>query len=425
MKCLSHAGAAIAALALFLGMEAPARAEEPVIGEVLEVLRERGIIDEAKHAELVSKNDAYEEEHAGLLGRIEWTGDFRARLENFWYDRDDLGVDRANRARGRYRLRIQGKATVNDHTDVVFRLASGTGDIRSTNKSFGSGNDFDPDDIFIDQAYAQFQAPKSWLGEATGVSAMVGKTKNPFTWKNGKDYLLWDHDINPEGGAVMLTHGFSDAMKGYVTAGYYVLDENSRSEDPHLTAFQGGLDLTPSELVDFGVRGSFYSFASLNEAFVTRTAGAGAVTDDDYRVVEIAAYARYKGVESWPVLLFGHYARNLDAGTVSTFTGSDEDTAWGVGVEVGDKKEFVKLGFGYYEAEANYFPAQFTDSDLFDGFTNRKGFTVYGSRQILPGTDLNLTLFSSQELRSGLPVFARSVGNADRLRLQTDIVVKF
>ncbi|MCP3985089.1 MAG: hypothetical protein GY723_11920 [bacterium] len=396
-----------------------------MVEDVLEILRERGIIDEAKHAELVSKNQAYEEENQGLLGRIEWSGDFRARLEHLWYDRDDTGSNRADRTRARYRLRITGKAKVNDYTKVVFRLASGTGDIRSTNKTFGSGNDFDPDGIFIDRAYVEFKAPKTWLGESTGVKAIIGKTKNPFLWKNGKDYMLWDHDINPEGGALMVDHQFSDAMRAYVTGGYYVIDENSTSEDPHMTGFQGGVDYSPAELLDVGARGSFYSFASLNESFLGRSTAVGAVTDDDYRVFELAGYLRYRGIEDWPVLIFGHYARNLDAGKVSSFTGSDEDTGWGVGLEVGDKKKYLKLGFGYYAVEANFFPAQFTDSDLFDGRTNRKGFTLYGSKQILSGTDLNITLFQSNELRSGLPVFASSVRNADRLRLQTDLVVKF
>ena len=81
--------------------------------------------------------------------------------------------------------------------------------------------------------------------------------------------------------------------------------------------------------------------------------------------------------------------------------------------------------FGYHVSEASFFPTQFTDSGLFDGLTNRKGSSVSASRQILPGTDLNFTLFKSDDLRGGLPVFGRSVRNSDRVRLQSHIVVKF
>lgn len=406
----------------FVG-SAELRAEEPVIGEVLQIMRERGLIDEAKHAELVSRNAAYEEENTGLLGKIEWSGDLRARLENFWYDEDDLGSERANRTRGRYRLRIAAKAKVNEWTTVRFRLASGLDDIRSTNVSFGNVNDFNNDGIRIDQAFIEFKAPKPWLGENNSLKLLVGKSSNPFRWKNGKDYLIWDSDITPEGASLLFESRPYENTRAYATVGYYISDENSTSQDPHVTAVQGGVDYAPSELVDVGLRGSFYSFASLNPEFLMRSSVAGAVTDDGFRTFEIAGYARYKGIEDWPILLYGHYARNLDAGTAAM--SSDEDTGFGVGLEVGDKKKNVKLGFGYYLSEANYFPAQFTDSDLFDGRTNRKGFTVYGSRQVLPNTDLNVTLFKSDELRSGLPTFETSVRNADRIRLQTDIVVKF
>lgn len=416
---------ALALIVLGSFVTAPALAEEPVIGEVLQILKDRGLIDEAKHSELVAKNSSYEEEHKSLLGRIEWSGDFRARLENFWHSEDGLGSQRANRTRARYRLRLGGKARINDFTKVVFRIASGEGDHRSTNRTLGKGDDFDPDSIFIDRAYIELKAPKGWIGEGNGLKLLAGKTKNPFRWKNGKDYMLFDSDVNPEGGALLFETQPLERLRAYLTAGYYVIDENSKSEDPHFTGIQGGVDLDLSETLRLGGRASWYSFASLNPAFLERASNVGAATDDDFRVLELAGYLKVESVPDWPVLLYGHYARNVDAGRVSTSTGSDEDTGWGVGVELGDKKKFAKLGFGYYRLEANFFPAQFIDSDLFDGKTNRKGFTFYGSRQILPGTDLNITLFKGEELHGALPVYASSVKDADRIRLQTDIVVKF
>ena len=143
-------------------------------------------------------------------------------------------------------------------------------------------------------------------------------------------------------------------------------------------------------------------------------------------VAEIAGYLRFTGIENWPVLLYGHYAKNFDADSSDVFPAAgEEDTGWGLGLEVGDKKKYVKVGAGYYRVEANFWPAQFTDSDLFDGRTNRKGWTFYGSRQILPNTDLNVTFFVSEPLRETIPDFANSVSRSDRMRLQTDLVVKF
>ena len=112
--------------------------------------------------------------------------------------------------------------------------------------------------------------------------------------------------------------------------------------------------------------------------------------------IEGTVYLKGNFFEDWPILLYGTYANNLDAERSVLFPGvGEEDNAWIVGFEVGDKEKWVKLGVLYAHQEANAFPAFFTDSDLFDGRTNRKGFTVYGSRALGKGVDLNLTLFDS------------------------------
>ena len=83
---------------------------------------------------------------------------------------------------------------------------------------------------------------------------------------------------------------------------------------------------------------------------------------------------QFKQIEAWPLLVYAQFAQNLDAESISG--AGKQDTGWGAGVEVGDKKNLVQIGAGYYSQEANFSPAQFTDSDLFDGFTNREGWLV-------------------------------------------------
>ena len=67
----------------------------------------------------------------------------------------------------------------------------------------------------------------------------------------------------------------------------------------------------------------------------------------------------------------------------------------------------------------------FVDSDLFDGRTNRKGWVIYGSREIFKNTDLNLTTFVSDAIEKASPAFDDSVPGAERVRVQADILVKF
>jgi hypothetical protein len=411
-----------------LGAVAPAAAEDnPAVVETLEILRERGFIDEAKHAELVAKNQAWEASHPSLLSRLEWGGDFRGRLENFWYQEDDFGIDTQDRNRARYRLRLGARAKVNDVVTAGFRVASGEGDHRSTNQSFGREDDFGPDALWIDQAYVELGVPKRFLAEGVSVKSIVGKQANPFLWKNGKDFMIWDQDITPEGVGFQIAGAPTEMLSLYGNAGYFIVDENGGSKDPHVIAFQGGFGLAPTDCFDFGLRASWYDWRSVNDPFLTRVSETGSLITDtsDYQVVELAGYGRITKFERWPILLYGHIAQNLDADSIA----GDEDLGWGAGLEVGDKKNLVMIGAGYYHLEANFSPSQFTDSDLFDGYTNREGFLVYAAREIFKNTELNLTFFSGEEIEDGadfdLSVVDPDVTSAERFRLQTDIVVKF
>jgi len=433
------------ALVLALSFCAPAfaAANDGVIQEVLGILKERGIVDAARYTELMSKNESYSEKHDKLLGRIELSGDLRGRFENFRYNGDALGKTRADRSRMRYRLRIKGKAEINRYIDAVFRIASGGGDPRSTNNTLGNGQDFMADPVSIDMAYLQFNAPEEWL-PATKAKLRFGKTPNPFTWKKGKDYLVWDHDLNPEGVGVQLASRPEENLQLLLNTGFFILKENSTSKDPSLFGLQAAAIYDVSETVQIGARTSWYKFSSLDPAFFGApmravafgniadglTNGAPSRRNDGINIISASAFVGWNGSEDWPILLNAQLVHNLDAASSALFSRApgSEGTGWGGSIEVGDKTKYVKAGFGYYHEEANYFPAQFTDSDLFDGFTNRRGWTLYFSRQIFANTDLDFTMFKSDAIRESLPDFAASTLNGatgNRFRFQADVVVKF
>ncbi len=414
-------GAAIALLAL---VSAPASAaEDAVINEVLAILKERGIVDEARYGELVAKNQAYETKQTSLLSKIVWTGDFRARLENFWFQQDDLGGEADNRHRGRYRLRLGATLPVNEWVTAGFRLASGETENRSTNRSLGAGDDFDRDTIAIDEAFLQFKLPI----EAGNTLLVFGKQSNPFLWKNGKDYMTWDPDYSPEGLSLRWTMQPSSAVSVFANAGYFIIDENASAKDPHYFALQGGGQVQAADKLALGGRATWYSYGSLNTAFFTRHSAFGNVglsenSDGSLSQIELSGFARSTHSAAWPVLLHAHFTKNLDA--VNLLGEGEQDTGWGVALEVGDAKQVALLGVGYYALEADFSPALYIDSDVTDGFTNREGWAFYGTRQILANTELTFELFMSDALDSSLP-FAVSVANSERFRLRSDVVVKF
>lgn len=121
------------------------------------------------------------------------------------------------------------------------------------------------------------------------------------------------------------------------------------------------------------------------------------------------------------ITVYGSFAQNVGVAGLGAADG--EDSAWGVGIEVGDKKKVATLGFGYFEVEANAFPAFFIDSDLLDGRSNRRGWALYGTRQISPRTDLKFELFRTNEIEDDL-IFTSSIADAERFRLRLDLVVK-
>jgi hypothetical protein len=422
----------VVAAATTLTVAVPAGAgEEPVIEDVLAILRDRGIVDDAEHAELLRKQRSYEEKRSPLA-RFEFSGDLRLRFENFWYSNSVLDEDRPDRSRGRYRLRLNAKAHVNDWVDAIIQVASGEtvdldeGSHRSNNRTFGRGADFALNPLFISRAYVELSAPTRWVGEEGSLRLRAGKVKNPFVWGESRDYILWDHDINPEGVAVLFERRLNEALEVFANAGYFIADENSTASDPHVIGGQIGVLGELGESLRLGGRASFYDWRSLDAAFLRRAANAGnELVGLGSRVAtgELAAFALYEGIEDWPLRVYGHLARNFSADATPGF--GKQDTGWMLGAEIGDKRRYVRLGGGYLRLEANFWPGQFSDSDILDGITNRKGWVAYGSRELMPNTDLNLTVFVSDPIEDAVGTFENSVNLSDRVRLQADLMVRF
>ena len=412
-----------ALLAQMLSATSASAADDAVIQEVLGILKERGIVDDAKYRELIARNTAYETKQASLLSKIVLTGDFRGRFENYWFDRDALGDQTDARNRLRYRLRVGAVMPVNEWFSAGFRLASGESENRSTNRTLGAGVDFDRDRFELDEAWLQLKLPI----ESAPTAVVFGKQSNPFLWKNGKDYMTWDPDYSLEGLSLRTTAQPTAQLGLFANAGYFVIEESRTTKDPHFYGVQAGATLQAAPALQLGGRVTWFSYGSLNAGFFGRQAAVGNVAlsehgDGHFNQLESSVFARAAFSPRWPVLLHAHLAKNLDAGAIAS--AGKQDLGWGVALEVGDAKQFALLGAGYYALEADFAPALYTDSDLTDGITNREGWAFYAARQILPNTELSLELFVSDELQNGAP-FATSVTAAERVRLRSDVSVKF
>jgi hypothetical protein len=444
------------------GVIPEAHAEAPpqdVVEEILGILHDRGLVDGAEYDRLTSEYAASQQGRERRLPQLSFSGDFRLRHDSMWFNEDAFGNRIDDRYRARYRFRLGARAKVNEKVSFHLRLVSGFGDRRTANQTLGDGPDdgfFDSDGLFIDRAYVRLSPFENEPFPGGSIMLEAGRVPNPYVGKIGKDFMIWDPDIVLGGASLKLGAKVSEETKLYTNTGYYIIEENSSSKDPHMFAAQAGLATKLADQVEVGGRVSGFFFDSLNgtvnsmgvfcpdsddptstdfrdssgQPFMCRAASLGNIlgglTGDplggDMTAGELRGYVKWERSEVWPLTLYGTVAQNFDAESVPG--ASKEDTAWGFGIELGEKNQFAQLGAGYFHIEANAFPALFIDSDLFDGKTNRRGFVVYGARSIWKNTDFKLTFTSSDEIDDG-PVFNESVANADRYRLQTDVVFNF
>jgi hypothetical protein len=380
--------------------------------------------------------------------KLRLSGDLRGRFEGFWFDEDPTGVEKADRRRIRYRLRLDAQGTINPNAKVALRLGTGALDNRSGNQTLGKPVDFAPSAFTVRRAYlAIYPWDNGALGNLDGhLSFEFGRVGIPFVWKNGKDIMLLDNDLNPGGVSAKFDIKLGRTATFFTNAGMFVIEEKGTELDPYYAGLQAGLVNAFSDAVKAGIRGSWYYLDQLDSTFLQRGIdGAGGVTSAGGNIpggltgdtlggklsaIETQAFIRFGKSEAWPITLFGGYSSNLDAAqttftdTAGTLTIDKEGVAFNAGLELGHKKKSILLGIAYFHIEANAFPSQFIDSDLLDGRTNRKGGLLYVKRRILSGTDFNVQLFRSAAIEEG-NVFVNSVENSTRTRLQVDLVYNF
>ncbi len=435
------------ALALLAATPLAARAESDAIEDMVEILRKSGLIDEPTEERILRKHYRRESEEiahaaasdvsAGPLDGLDFSGDFRLRYEMFDFRSDPTGGAADNRYRLRYRARLGFTAQLTDWAVFGFRMASGqtlTGaddpDPRSSNRTLGVRRRFDQDRLSIDWAYADFTLHES---EATNTHLVAGKFANPYLWKRGRDLVVWDGDMALEGGYLQTRWMPRDGMELFANAGGYIHAEKSGNNDPKLMAIQVGGETRFSESVNAGARLTGYYWSSLDGAFMTAAGTFGnlssAFDGKKSKIWEVNGFVGFE-LARVPALVYATLLQNFDASSevIGGLRVPAEDNAWGLGLELGSPSQIAKLGGGYFHVEANSVMAQLTDSDLFDGKTNRKGWVFYASKKIASGTEISFEYFDSDYIKDsggGTGPFTSSLGGSKRRRLRTDISFKF
>ncbi len=346
-------------------------------------------------------------------------GDFRYRYETL--QGDDAQSNLTNdRRRNRIRARLGFKAEIDDEWDVIFRIASGSSEIpTSTNQTIDDA--FSSKELWLDLAYADWH-PERY----PGLNVYAGKMKNPF-YRVGKNELIWDSDVNPEGGAAKYSRDLDKNTEATIVGGAFWLDERESDADAGYFGIQGMLKHKFDDGSHLLGGLSYYDIGNIDSKAIggvtlqgnTTVAGSDPATYRyDFDILEgFAEYGwKYNGM---PVAVFGNYLEN-------TAAPSGRNTAYFIGAQLNKAKKPGSWQFkaGYREVESDAVFGGLSDSDFIDGGTGGKGYELGFKYQLAKNIQAGLTYFINERDRRISDASGGS-GSQNFNRLQADLIFKF
>ncbi|HSW01277.1 MAG TPA: putative porin [Sedimentisphaerales bacterium] len=388
--------------------------------EARQKLKEKSLNEKIEQATAVKPQEKKKEdvipESLKWASKLTWSGDLRYRYEYI----DDDGADSDERHRNRIRARLGLGVKVNDEWDLGFRIATGNGEVSgdpvSTNQTLDEA--FSRKPFWLDQAY--FGYHPQWF---KGFNVLGGKMENPF-YKVGKNELIWDSDLTPEG--VALTYGLPLCEKTTLTwaAGGFWVNEESSGGDTSLWGLQGHVKHQFSKPTYLLGGAGWYDYGNIqgeesladewnddNDGFFGNTPAAGDVFALDYDLFELFAEFGTE-IAKRPVAIFGNYVQNTAA--------RDDDTGWLVGLQVNKAKDPGSWQFewDYRDLERDAVVGQFTSSDFIGGGAGGEGHRFAFGYVLAKNVAANLAYYRNEFDRPGIE-------GEDYDRFQFDVAVKF
>jgi len=234
--------------------------------------------------------------------------------------------------------------------------------------------------------------------------------------------LLWDSDINPEGGALQLDLETMPNLNVIFATAVFVIDENSDGADPLVIPIQGGLSYKFTEQVDVKLAATYYSFVDVKGTaleFSAPFAGVGnTLVNDvlmfDYDAISVSAelgLSKLLGEIIPYVGLIGEYVHNPDP--------DDDNDGYLGGIKIGHRKVSEggqwQANFLYRYLERDAWPDVFPDSDFLGGSTDGEGFEITVEYAVIKHVTVGMDYYHSEQID----------GDADQDLLQLDVVLKF
>ncbi len=376
-------------------------------------LVEKGILTpvEAQHVLDETKKEAAREISKGKYSSLpEWVqkmklkGDLRLRYQ--W----DKEKSKAQRHRGRYRFRLGAETKVLDNVKVGFGLATGGSDPRSTNQTMTDS--FQTPDIRLDYAYAEYKVFPYLI-------LYGGKFHRKSVLWQPSD-LLWDGDINPEGGALVIKERLSADLRITLEGGALVLNESSKdTSDPAMYFIQPVLTWAINKDVSLKSAFAYYGFSgikgkSLEHSSNSNTGSAFGLVYN-YNTInpsfELDIKEPFSGIVPF-FGFFGEYVYNPDP--------DSDNKGYLLGFKAGNKKVREKgqwqIKYMFRRLEKDAWLDIFPDSDFYGGETNAKGHEAIFEYGLAKNVIFGVDYYYSKNIKG-----ERIPDNT----LQVDLVLKF
>lgn len=378
------------------------------------------------------REDVREEVSAVLKDRLKGlrvSGDFRLRQET---DFDRRGSElfaraKSNRNRQRIRGRLGLTFDVNDEWTAGTRLRTGNPDDPNSPHQTLDGV-FDSLEANFDQWYGTYRP--AWGG---GLWLTGGKFAHPFKMNPVYGELVWDADVNPEGGIVGYNRkNITETLKEFqLVAGVYSLLEQDLADEASMIVTQGAGTVSLAKDLSASLAVGFYRYTNLTpdgSVAVLRDNEGNAIVDrngdgkpDDFlsnfSIINPMLHLTYTDLilpytgRRMPLVVGGEFMHNFDA-----FNDEDED-GWAIGAALGssEKKGDLRLAYQWQVLQQESIFSPFAQDDFLLA-TNSRSHIV----------SLHYRLTDKIELRPWLLISRFDKGNdRDQYRLRFDLNMSF
>jgi len=206
-----------------------------------------------------------------------------------------LNVDQ-NRDRTRLRMRLGFDIDLEDGFTAGIRMATGGNNSPvSTNQTLGStngntqGGGFSKYDLWLDRAFIRYEAT---LLPMANLMVEIGRFQNPFMTSS---QIMWDEDVNLDGGAIQITSPWTPSFTTFLTAGAFPVFNSSlnvgenntaktASYNKYLVAAQFGVQFKITDKIEAKTSIAYYDWENiegrLSSPFVPASATDAGDTDD-------------------------------------------------------------------------------------------------------------------------------------------------